>query len=129
MRLTHTRLLVDDFDTSLSFYRDTLGFRVGIEVGGTYAEFESGEATLAIYRGDLMAGVTGTPVSADSPRDDVVVTLAVDSVDETFERLRAKGVDFVTEPHDQEAWVLRVAHFRDPDGHLLEVYEPLRTAR
>jgi hypothetical protein len=40
--------------------------------------------------------------------------------------LSGRGVQFVTEPHDQEAWVLRVAHLRDPEGNLIEINAPLK---
>jgi lactoylglutathione lyase len=49
-------------------------------------------------------------------------------VDATYADLKARGVHFVTEPADQEAWVLRVAHFRDPDGNLIEINAPLKQA-
>lgn len=29
-------------------------------------------------------------------------------------------------PQDQAAWVLRVAHLRDPEGNLIEINAPLR---
>jgi lactoylglutathione lyase len=125
VKLTHARLLVHNFAESLRWYRDTLGFGVSLEVEDTYAEFDTGDAILAIYNRRLMEGVVGSQAQGRG-RDEVVVTFAADGVDRTFQELRAKGVAFVTEPHDQPNWVLRVAHFRDPDGHLLEIYEPLR---
>jgi lactoylglutathione lyase len=130
MRLTHVRLLVDDFDASLRFYRDALRLPLALEAGdGVYAEFDAGHATLALYRRDLMSDVVGTAdKSGTSESDDVVITFAVDSVDDTVEELRGRGVVFVREPHDQEAWMIRVAHLRDPDGHLLEINAPIRGA-
>ena len=38
-----------------------------------------------------------------------------------YERLRARGAPFLTEPVES-AWEVR-AFFRDPDGHLLEISE------
>ncbi|MBA3430350.1 MAG: VOC family protein, partial [Actinobacteria bacterium] len=46
-------------------------------------------------------------------------------VDSAYEALTSRGAQFVTQPHDQEAWVIRVAHLRDPDGNLVEIYAPL----
>jgi hypothetical protein len=34
-------------------------------------------------------------------------------------------VTLLREPHDQAAWHQRVAHFRDPDGRLVELWSPL----
>ncbi|MDQ4028484.1 MAG: VOC family protein, partial [Actinomycetota bacterium] len=128
MRLTHVRLLVDDFDACLGFYRDTLRLPLALEAGdGVYAEFDAGDATLALYRRDLMSHVVGAVDNVTpSDSDDVVITFAVDGADETVQELRDRGVEFVTGAHDQDAWMIRVAHFRDPDGHLIEIYAPIQ---
>jgi lactoylglutathione lyase len=130
MRLTHVRLLVADFDACLRFYRDTLRLPLALETGdGVYAEFDAGDATLAIYRRDLMSHVIGTVSErGTSESDDVVITFSVDSVDDTVDALRGRGVDFVRDAHDQDAWMIRVAHLRDPDGHLIEINAPIRRA-
>ena len=128
-RLTHTRLLVSDFPRCLEFYRDTLQLPLTLEVeGDIYAEFNAGDTILALYRRDLMAEVIGTsekPANAER-QDHVVLTFAVDDVDATYTTLKGRGVHFVTEPANQEAWVLRAAHFRDPDGNLIEINTPLQ---
>jgi lactoylglutathione lyase len=126
MRLTHTRLLVDDVAASLRFFRDAVGLSVSLDAG-VYAEFDTGDSLLAIYGRAMMAEVVASQAPSGPSGDQVVVGLAVASVDETYARLREQGVDFVTEPHDQRQWVLRVAHFRDLDGHLFELYEPLES--
>jgi predicted enzyme related to lactoylglutathione lyase len=50
---------------------------------------------------------------------------AVDDVDEEVRRLTDLGVKMVSEPQDQEAWGLRVAHLRDPEENLIELNKPL----
>ncbi|KAA0254227.1 MAG: hypothetical protein EDM79_20930, partial [Chloroflexi bacterium] len=40
--------------------------------------------------------------------------------------LRAHGVTLLTEPTDHADWGIRTAHFRDPDGHLIEINQPLK---
>jgi uncharacterized glyoxalase superfamily protein PhnB len=47
--------------------------------------------------------------------------VAVDDVDESYQRLVAHGAQSVTQPHEREEWFLQVAHVRDPEGNLLEV--------
>jgi predicted enzyme related to lactoylglutathione lyase len=56
--------------------------------------------------------------------DRSVVQLDVESVDATAAGLAARGVE-VTEPSDQPGWGIRVAHFRAPEGNLMERAEPL----
>jgi lactoylglutathione lyase len=130
-RLTHTRLLVSDFPKCFEFYRDVIGLPVIQEVeGDIYAEFNAGDTILALYHREMMAAVIGTsekPANAER-QDHVVLTFEVADVDATYADLKARGVHFVTEPADQEAWVLRVAHFRDPDGNLIEINAPLKQA-
>jgi predicted enzyme related to lactoylglutathione lyase len=122
--LSHVRYLVSDFEPLLRFYRDVLRLKVGVEVPGVYVELETAGGRLAFYRADLMAGVIGEPV-ATRAGDDVVICLRVDNVDAAAGRVRLAGMAIVTGPHDQSAWLQRVAHLRDPAGHLVELWSPL----
>lgn len=121
------RLLVRYFDYCVAFYRDKLGFEVTREIPGTYAELSSGEVTLAIYRRALMAQVIDRfdRRRTAKTQDQMVLCLRVDDVDAACRELEANGVAFETSPHNQEAWYLRVAYFRDPDGNLIEINHPL----
>ncbi|MED4617948.1 VOC family protein, partial [Priestia megaterium] len=49
----------------------------------------------------------------------------VENVDKTYNYLRENGIEFVTEPHDRKEWRSRIAHFRDPDKNLIEIYKML----
>lgn len=122
--LSHVRYLVTDFEPLLRFYRDVLGLKVVVDVPGVYAEMDTAGGRLAFYRADLMAGVVGGAV-ATRPGDDVVICLRVDNVDAAASRVKLAGMTLVTSPHDQTAWFQRVAHLRDPAGHLVELWSPL----
>jgi len=128
LRYAFTRLLVRDFPACFRFYRDALGFAVAYgEVTGVYADFQTGEVTIALFDRGQMAEAVGTsalPATATG-QDIVALCFAVENVDQTCEDLRAKDVAFVTEPQDRPEWMIRTAHFRDPDGNLLEVFSPL----
>jgi lactoylglutathione lyase len=127
MKLTHIRLLANDIEGLRAFYKDKLGFKETLAVvEGIYYEFEAGDCILALYKRELMESVAGVPMASDKPVDKVALTFNVDDVDATYTELRGKGVAFTTEPHDQEAWVLRVAHLRDPEGNLIEINAPLK---
>ena len=60
-----------------------------------------------------------------SPQDKFAIVIEVDSVDKTYQKLKKKSVDFITSPKDMTAWGIRVAHFRDPEGNLLEIFSNL----
>lgn len=126
MRLTHIRLLVNDIEACRDFYKDKLGFAEQLAVvEGIYYEFVAGECVLALYKRDLMESVAGIVMAGDKLVDKVALTFEVADVDKTYKDLKAKGVEFIDEPHDQETWVLRVAHLRDPAGNLIEINAPL----
>lgn len=127
LTFTHTRLLVTDYRASFQFYRDVLG--LDVEWGnedGVYADFRTGDTTLALFDRGAMAEAVGTdhPIEDTGQQDVVSLIFEVESVDETYECLENE-VSFITEPHDQPGWGIRVAHFRDPEGTLIEINEPL----
>ena len=127
MRLTDVRLLVTDFGACLAFYRDTIGLDIRLEVADVYAEFDGRPTTLSIFGRRDMATVVGAsdrPADADA-QDRAALIFAVDDVDAAVAALRDRGAAFVTEPHDQETWGIRVAHLRDPDQNLIELYHPI----
>ena len=126
MDLTHIRLLVNDIDACRNFYKDKMGFKEQLAVAERiYYEFQAGDCILALYKRDLMESVAGVAVGGGITADKVALTFKVEDVDATYKELKAKGVAFITEPHDQETWVLRVAHLRDPEGNLIEINAPL----
>lgn len=124
---THTRLLVTKFAECFRFYRDVMGLEPAF--GGeneVYAEFKTGACTIALFARELMATAidqAGLPASA-KVQDPVMLTFGVDNVDAAYEELKKKGAKFLTKPHDQPEWFIRVAHFRDPEGNLLEINAP-----
>lgn len=124
---THTRVLVTEYRECFRFYRDVLGLEVewGDAEGG-YADFRTGETTLALFDRTAMAEAVGTgdqPVAANQ-QDEVTLVFGVESVDNAYKKLRSE-VEFITEPHSRPGWGIRVAHFRDPAGTLIEINEPL----
>jgi lactoylglutathione lyase len=123
-RSPHVRLLVSDFPACFRFYRDALGFaaRFGSE-GDVYTEFSVGDQTLALFRRDLMAeaiGAADRPATADA-QDRAVLVFATDDVDQAAAALRTRGVALAAQPQDRPDGGVRTAHFRDPDGNLIEI--------
>lgn len=69
--------------------------------------------------------VTASVNFATVTRDRVALVFTVESADEAYRALAAKGVTFVTEPHDHGDWGDRVAHFHDPNGTLIELFQSI----
>lgn len=124
MELTHTRLLVDDYKECFLFYRDILGFEVSWgNKNSNYAEFKFNGATLGIFKRKMMLEAIGESYSTDFAKHDAAALIfKVNNVEETYQELKNKVV-FITKPTEQKDWGLKVAHFRDPSGTLLEIYE------
>jgi lactoylglutathione lyase len=129
LRYSHTRLLVRDYAACFRFYRDVLGFAptYGDEESG-YADFSTGDVTLALFDRQEMAEAVGRSSVAEESPDHMALIFVVENVDQAYSDLAAKGVAFVTQPTDRPDWGIRVAHFRDPDGTLLEIYHSLQPA-
>jgi catechol 2,3-dioxygenase-like lactoylglutathione lyase family enzyme len=125
----HVRLLVDDFGACFRFYRDVLGLKVsfGSDTAG-YADFRVGDTAFALFLRSEMEEATGRGQgSEDGPsRDQAVLVLGVDDLESFVEELRRRGVSLVAPLRPHSEWGIRTAHLRDPEGHLIELNEPLQ---
>lgn len=132
-QLDYTILLVDDMDRALAFYTDVLGISLAHRKGG-YAQLVTGPTRLALYTREAMAATLGRdlpPTPTRAPRDDgralddrFEIGFLVADVDAAFAELVARGAQPVKEPVDR-FWGQRTAYVRDPDGHLIELAQPL----
>ena len=119
MKLTHVRLLVDDYGACFRFYRDVVGLPVTFgDEGGGYANFDTGDATLAVFERREQSEA----VELRSAGDGALVVVRVDDVDAEADRL---GEHVVAGPVDRADWGIRVAYVRDPAGNLIELNREL----
>ena len=129
MKLSNIRLLVNDFEKSFNFYSETLGLKCTWgDKDAVYASFDIGlPSGLAIFKSELMAEATGNiKANKDNTLNDkFAIIIEVENVDEMFKELKNNSIKFITEPKDMKAWGIRVAHFRDPDGNLIEIFSNL----
>ncbi len=107
-----------DIPRSLALYEDLLGLRVKSRFPG-FAFLDTGAATLCLTE---QLGRSGENLEGATE-----VVFAVDDIDEAYERLRDKGVDFYAKPHQvtETDWA---ANFRDPDRHKLSIFGPRSAA-
>ena len=124
-----TRLLVSNFRACYLFYRDVLGLTPGFGAeNDTYADFVIGPVNLSLFDKAEMAAAVGKEAQPARPpgQDHVCLAFAVDDVDAACGHIRTHGVALVAEPADHPDWGIRTAHFRDPDGNLIEINQLLR---
>lgn len=110
-------LLVDDFEKSLAFYRDTLGLIVNSQEG-KFADFKLEGTSLAIFQKD--EATTMFPREHMASGGGVIFGFQVDEVEHACQELKAKGVEIFEGPKTT-SWGQTVAYFKDRDGNIWEV--------
>ena len=111
--LQHLNLRVADLERARDFYVRVLGFRVAFAKGDT-VWLEAGGDLLGLSRGDAVPG------ASQSAQHFGFMVDARGDVDTWCAQLRAHGTTCEKGPYDRSDG--RSLYFRDPDGHLLEIF-------
>jgi len=117
MKLYAVRIFTTDWDRSVDFYQETVGWPlVFADQEFAWAEFDLGGAKL---------GVEGME-PGDARADELVgrfvgVSIVVDDLDAAYAQLSEQGVVF-TSPPERQPWGGTLAHFKDPDGNVLTLF-------
>ena len=132
MKFSNVRLLVKDYKKCFQFYNEKLGFEpLWGDIDGCYASFKvaDGIEGFALFVSDFMAPAVGnTDKSQPSGyREKSMVSFEVQNVDESYQSLLAKGINFINQPTDMPDWGMRVVHLRDPEENLIELFTLLKT--
>lgn len=122
MGILHTCLNVADADRTADWYVDELDFERSWEFttadGTTRNVYVADESGVELQLSDT----DGETPSADGDRYDHIA-VGVDDVDAAFDRIDHHGV--IKAPGDQPEAGARTAFITDPDGHAVELIEPL----
>ena len=113
-QIDYTMIIVSDMDRSVEFYRDKLGIPLKFQ-SPDWTEFQTGATTLALHGG----GVRDEHVPAGDPSKRAgtcSIGFNVEDVDQAFEALKAKGVNFIMAPAQREGEGIKLAVCIDPDG-------------
>jgi predicted enzyme related to lactoylglutathione lyase len=114
-RVTFIMLGVKDLDRSVEFYRDYLGLSIKSRDQGL-ATVDAGSITIA-----LSTALGGTRPGRLAGATEIV--FGVSGVRDAFNELSARGVKFLTQPH-QVSGTDWAAAFTDPDGHAISIFGP-----
>jgi len=110
-------LLVNDFNKSLSFYRDTLGLEVN-STEGKFANFKVENIELAIMEKSAAKEMFSEKYIGGN--GSVLLCFQVDDVETSAKELQDKGVIFISGPK-VTSWGQTVAYFQDPDNNIWEI--------
>ena len=132
MDALYPRLLVDDFPTTVEFYRGVLDELFGIQPvkvipEAAYANWDlGGETALVLFgRAGLNAALAleAEAPAASSAAASAMLVLKVDDVNTAAQIVEKHGATPLAAAQDRPQWGpnLRTAHLRAPDGTLLEL--------
>jgi len=117
----HAAIRVHDFDASVKFYTEVLGFTERVRWG------EGDKRGILLDTGDgnyleIFAG------GAPGPKPEgafLHLALRTDDVDAAIEVARAAGMEVTVEPKDVSLGPVqaRVAFFKGPDGEIIEFFQ------
>jgi catechol 2,3-dioxygenase-like lactoylglutathione lyase family enzyme len=129
MQLDQVALIVDDYDAAISFFVDALGFELVEDSPSATNDGRPKRWVVVRPPGAMTAlllaqadGARQQAAVGDQFAGRVGLFLRVDDFDEAYSRMRARGVDFVTEPHHERYG--QVAVFIDIAGNRWDLLGP-----
>lgn len=122
MNFASVRVISDDVDRLVEFYEEVMGITAE-RSAPVFAELVLPSCTLAIGHSQTVPlfGI-GSAVAADNRS--VILEFRVHDVDAEYERLKPIVDDWVKEPTTMP-WGNRAILFRDPDGNLINLFQPV----
>jgi len=123
----HVAIRVADFDATLRFYIEALGFRKAVEWGegdGRACMLDTGDGNyLEVFAGARRA-------AGEAPPDGAIIHFALRTrdCDAALERARAAGAEVTMEPKDLAVFgdppiPIRIAFFKGPGGEIVELFQ------
>jgi glyoxylase I family protein len=117
----HVAIRVHDFDASVKFYTEVLGFAERVRWGegnGRGILLDTGDGNYL----EIFAG------GAPGPKPEgafLHLALRTDNVDAAIEVARAAGMEVTVEPKDVALGTVpaRIAFFKGPDGEIIELFQ------
>lgn len=117
-------LFVKDIEVSKTFYCDILGLEVEFDFGGNII-FKGEIAIWQIDPNHIIPKLLGNSLG-DSQSNHFELYFETESLDEDYNTLCSAKVKFLHEIHE-EPWGQRTIRFFDPDNHLIEIGETMRS--
>jgi glyoxylase I family protein len=119
----HVAIRVFDFEATIRFYTEVLGFREKTRWG----EGDRRGALLDTGDGNYLEVFAG---GREGPKEEgalLHVAFRCEHVDEVTERVRAAGCEVTVEPKTAQLgdYAIRLSFFKGPDGELIELFHTI----
>lgn len=121
MKIKNPMLIVTDIDKSVEFYKKVLGLRVIMDFGAN--KTLTGGLVLQSLESWKEFIETGNVVFGSNSSE---VYFEEDNFDKFADKLKKCEVEYV-HPVKEHSWGQRVVRFYDPDKHIIEVGENIKT--
>lgn len=121
MELKNPMLVVTDMDKTIAFYKNVLGLQVAMDFGANKVL----TGGLALQTLDTYREFIGTD-DISFGGNHFEIYFEEDEFDKFADNLRNCNVQYV-HPVKEHAWGQRVVRFYDPDRHIIEVGENMKT--
>jgi lactoylglutathione lyase len=108
-------IYVSEFDRSLAFYKDGLGFKVTYQEDG-FAQFNTDGAILTIEQGGEKSAAP-----KDFRKNGILIQFEVEDIEKVTGHLKSRNVKFTQDITELEFG--RIAIIMDPDGNQLQLLE------
>lgn len=117
-------LFVEDLQRSRAFYHGVLGLEVQFEDADSVGFRIGGMAFIVLQVDRARVQLQGEPTATPRAAATAFLTTFTEGVDALHADLVRRGIGFFQEPADQP-WGMRTAYFKDPDGHVWEIAQPV----
>jgi lactoylglutathione lyase len=117
-------LFVEDLGKSKVFYHQALGLDVEFDDGESVGFKIEGLTFIVLQVDRARVQLQGEPTATPGAGATAFLTTFTSDVDALHADLAGRGIHFFQRPTDQP-WGMRTAYFKDPDGHVWELAQPI----
>lgn len=119
-KTSYVELCVSDFEQSIAWFENVLGFRVVAREENEYAELSRGETAIQLAADNAPYWSSERPHLLPSGKrgSGVEIVLVVDNVDAVYQQAQQASADIVR-PLADYPWHMRQFWVRHPDGYLI----------
>lgn len=122
VKFASVRIITDDVDRLVGFYEKVMGVTAE-RPAPVFAELVVPSCTLAIGHSQTTQ-LFGTDSAVSANNRTVIIEFQIDDVEAEYMRLKSFVDNWVKKP-TMMPWGNRSMLFRDPDGNLLNLFEPV----